>query len=86
MSSVEEKVEEHFKGLLKNLNIRYYGKTEKLNSSIVKAFKESVSKSGEIDWEYMEKYIKATEKVVIKNVVDWKDEEISLTKEVLNNG
>lgn len=46
MSSVEEKVEEHFKGLLKNLNIRYYGKTEKLNSSIVKAFKESASKSG----------------------------------------
>lgn len=46
MSSVEEKVEEHFKGLLKNLNIRYYGKTEELNSSIVKAFKESVSKSG----------------------------------------
>ena len=38
------------------------------------------------DWEYMEKYIKATEKVVIKNVVDWKDKEISLTKEVLNNG
>lgn len=46
MSSVEEKVEEHFKGLLKNLNIRYYGKTEELNSSIVKAFKENVSKSG----------------------------------------
>ena len=46
MSSVEEKEEEHFKGLLKNLNIRYYGKTEELNSSIVKAFKESVSKSG----------------------------------------
>ena len=46
MSSVEEKVEEHFKGLLKSLNIRYYGKTEELNSSIVKAFKENVSKSG----------------------------------------
>lgn len=46
MSSVEEKVEEHFKGLLKGLNIRYYGKTEELNSSIVKAFKENVSKSG----------------------------------------
>lgn len=46
MSSVEEKVEEHFKGLLKNLNIRYFGKTEEVNSSIVKAFKESVSKSG----------------------------------------
>ena len=38
------------------------------------------------DWEYMEKYIKAIEKIVIKDVVDWKDEKIRLTKEVVNNG
>lgn len=35
------------------------------------------------DWEYMEKYIKATEKVVIRDVVDWKDEMIKKTKEVV---
>lgn len=41
-----------------------------------------VNQSGEIDWEHMEKYIKATEKVVIRDVVDWKDEMIKKTKEV----
>ena len=35
------------------------------------------------DWEYMEKYIKATEKIVIRDVVDWKDEMIEKTKEVV---
>lgn len=45
-----------------------------------------VKESGEIDWKYMEKYIKATEKAVIKDVIDWKDEKIRLTKEVVNNG
>lgn len=38
------------------------------------------------DWTYMEKYIRAIEKIVIKDVVDWKDEKIRLTKEVVNNG
>lgn len=36
------------------------------------------------DWEYMEKYIKATEKIVIRDVVDWKDEMIKKTKEVVD--
>lgn len=35
------------------------------------------------DWEYMEKYIKATEKVVIRDVVEWKNEMIKKTKEVV---
>lgn len=37
------------------------------------------------DWEYMEKYIKATEKVVIRDVVEWKNEMIEKTKEVVAN-
>lgn len=37
------------------------------------------------DWEYMEKYIKATEKTVIKDVVEWKKEMIEKTKEVVAN-
>ena len=44
-----------------------------------------IKESGEIDWEYMEKYIKATEKVVIRDVVDWKNEMIEKTKEVVAN-
>lgn len=35
------------------------------------------------DWEYMEKYIKATEKIVIRDVVEWKNEMIKKTKEVV---
>ena len=36
------------------------------------------------DWSFMEKYIRAVEKVVIKDVVDWKDEEIKKTKEIVS--
>ena len=36
------------------------------------------------DWEYMEKYIRAMEKVVIRDVVVWKDEMIEKTKMVVN--
>lgn len=50
------------------------------NNTIIKL---PVKKSEEIDWEYMEKYIKATEKIVIRDVVDWKDEMIKKTKEVV---
>lgn len=47
------------------------------------SIKLPVKESEEIDWEYMEKYIKATEKIVIRDVVDWKDEMIKKTKEVV---
>lgn len=36
-----------------------------------------------IDYEYMEKYIKAIKKLVIKNVVLWKDKVIEKTKEII---
>ena len=36
------------------------------------------------DWDYMEKYIRAMEKVVIRDVVVWKDEMIEKTKMVVN--
>lgn len=36
------------------------------------------------DWSFMENYIRAVEKVVIKDVVDWKDEEIKKTKEIVS--
>lgn len=46
MASVEEKVEELYKDTLKSLNIRYYGKTERINSAIANALKNAESKSG----------------------------------------
>ena len=44
--SIEEKVEEHYKKILDNFNIRHYGKTEEINSTITKSLKDSNSKSG----------------------------------------
>lgn len=46
MASAEEKVEEFYKAQLDELNIRHYGKTEEINSSITKALKDADSKSG----------------------------------------
>lgn len=46
MASVEERVEEYYKKLLDNLGIRYFAKTEEINSSISKALKDADSKSG----------------------------------------
>lgn len=42
-----------------------------------------IMSNGTPDWEFMEKYIKATEKVVIKDIVEWKNEMIEKTKEVV---
>lgn len=42
-----------------------------------------VRKTGEPDYEFMETYIRALEKVVIKGVVDWKDRIIKTTKEIV---
>lgn len=44
--SIEEKVEEYYKNKLKELNIRYYGKTEIINEAISDALKNADSKSG----------------------------------------
>lgn len=46
MASIEEKVEEHYKKVLDNLQIRHFGKTEMINGSITKALREAESKSG----------------------------------------
>ena len=37
-----------------------------------------------LDYDYMEKYIRVIEKLTIKNVVEYKDEIINLTKQVCN--
>lgn len=42
-----------------------------------------ITENGDIDFEFMEKYMRAIEKKVIKSVIDWKDKVISTTKEVV---
>lgn len=44
-----------------------------------------VNQQDEIDYEFMETYIRAIEKKVIKNVIDWKDKEIERTKDVVSS-
>lgn len=46
MTSIEEKIEEHYKKILDSNNIRHYGKTETINSEIANALKSAPSKSG----------------------------------------
>lgn len=42
-----------------------------------------VTRDGAPDWAYMEKYIKAIEKVVIADVVNFKDDMIEKTKDII---
>jgi len=46
MPSIEEKVEEYYKGLLDKIGLRHFAKTEHVNDSIENALKESNSKGG----------------------------------------
>ena len=41
--------------------------------------------NNKIDYGFMKTYIKAIEKLVIKNVVEWRDKQINATKQVVNN-
>ena len=42
-----------------------------------------VDENGEIDFEYMKKIIHIIKKLVVKDVVDWKDKIINKTKEIV---
>lgn len=59
----------------------------KFNRNIAKLMNISLpsKKNGVIDYEFMETYIRAIEKKVIKNVIDWKDKEIEKTKNVVSS-
>lgn len=43
-----------------------------------------INENGEIDYDFMENFIKAIEKLVIKDVVLWADAKIEATKKVIN--
>lgn len=43
-----------------------------------------VTNSGEIDFDFMENFIRAQEKNAIKNVILWREKEIATTKQVIN--
>jgi hypothetical protein len=43
-----------------------------------------VTSAGDIDYQFMETYIRAIEKLTIQKVKDWRDKEISTTKEIVD--
>ena len=44
-----------------------------------------ITTSGSIDYQFMETYIRAIEKVTIRRVKDWRDREIAATKDIVEN-
>ena len=44
-----------------------------------------ITPSGEIDYKFMETYIRAQEKLAIQRVKDWRDKEIATTKSIVNS-
>lgn len=57
----------------------------KFNRNLAKNIEISlpITEKGDIDFDFMEKYIRAIEKKAIKGVIDWKDKVIAKTKEVV---
>ena len=70
--------------LYKSLKPKYYWgnsiSSKKIQDDIIAL---PVDKNEEINFEYMENYIGAIEKLTIKDVVDYKDKVMALTKEVM---
>lgn len=71
--------------LEKSLSYQYSWGNSISNKKIQKNQFLLPTKNGEIDYEFMEILISAIQKLVIKDVVDWADREISATETVINN-
>lgn len=67
----------------KSLSYKYSWGNSVSNSKIKKEFINLPIKNGEINYKFMQNFIKAIEKLVIKDVVDFADEKISLTKKCI---
>ena len=60
----------------------------KFNRAIVREIKVllPVGNDDQPDWDYMERYICAMEKLVIADAVKWKDQQIVITKQIVDKG
>ena len=56
------------------------------NETILKNIKIEmpVSSNGSIDYNFIETFINAQQKLAIKNIVDWRDKEIQTIKQIIN--
>lgn len=69
---------------IKNFEFHLPIQTDKANNPIIDETCQYHSKGYIPDWDFMEKYIKAIEKIVIADVVKYKDSVIEKTKVVVN--
>lgn len=70
--------------LKKTLNGKYtYGKQFRQNDANTLIAKLPVLPDGTPDFEYMEKYIRAIEKLTIKGVVEWQDKKLKMLKTIV---
>lgn len=83
---LNENIGNYFVALLRKLMVQFSYQ----NKPGIKIYKEMMvslptNENNQPDFAFMETYIQAIKKKVIKNVVDWKDKEIEKTKDVVSN-
>lgn len=83
---LNENIGNYFVALLRKLMVQFSYQ----NKPGIKIYKEMMvslptNENNQPDFAFMETYIRAIEKKVIKNVVDWKDKEIEKTKDVVSS-
>lgn len=79
-------IQQYFVGAIRKSLSQKYSWDDSISKSKIKKdiISLPIDKKNNIDFQYMENYIKAVQKLTIKNVVKYKDEVIDKTKEVIN--
>lgn len=87
MRSIEEEIEYAAKNALNKIGVKPFltaANRKELLNKIKELYIDLPMIDGEIDYNFMETYIRAVEKKAIQNVVKWKNLEITKTKQVVN--
>lgn len=79
-------IQQYFVGVIRKALSQKYSWGDSISKSKIKKdiISLPIDKKGDIDFQYMEIYIKAVQKLTIKNVVKYKDRVIAKTKEIVN--
>ena len=78
-------IQQYFVGAIRKALSQKYSWGDSISKTKIKKDTISlpVNNQGNIDFQYMESYIKAIQKLTIKNVVEYKNKVIGKTKEVI---
>ena len=78
-----QRVVEYIMSAVRRLKVKYsYTAKWTLDKMQSELLKLPIKPDGTPDFEYMERYIRAMEKVVIADVVKWKDKELAILKQI----